>query len=100
MNPLARDKQLEVITNIIEYLRYETDKGGKSVFLQIDGLVLTPAFEADLECVGLTAHQIKDGCLISWSNEIESAKNSYNAEEEYQTLINNGPKGCEETEGN
>ena len=99
MKPLARNKQLEVITNVITYLRHEATKANKPVYLQIDGLTLTPELEADLECVGLAGYQINDGCLITWSEQIESAKNCYAAEEEYESLKSGGPESCEETEG-
>ena len=65
------------------------------VFLEIDDLILTPELEVDLNCVGLAACQVEDGCLISWRDDIDSAKNCYSAEEEYQSLKKGGPQTSE-----
>ena len=99
LRSLAKDRQLEVITNIIEYLRLEAKSSGKPVYIQIDGLKLSSALEADLECCGLAGHQLESGCLIAWSNDVDSAKNCYAAEVEYETLKSQGPEGCDEAEG-
>ena len=91
MKPISLDKQLSTITNIIEFLRREEASESIPVFLEISGLELTPELEVDLNCVGLAGHQTEDGCLITWSTDIESAKNSYEAEAEYESLRKSGP---------
>ena len=92
MEPLELEKHITVITNIIDYLRQEEQRDGKYGYVQIENLRLTPELDVDLNCVGLSAYQIGSICLIAWSKDIEQAKSSYLAEEEYNQLKKVGPK--------
>ena len=95
MEALGTDKHLKMITNIIEFLRLQEARSSCAVYMEIDDLILTPELEVDLNCVGLAGYQVKDGCLISWRDDIESAKNCYSAEEEYYNLKKSGPQASE-----
>ena len=91
LTPLERDRHVHVITHIIEFLRNEEASEGKPIYLEIEGLQLTPEFEADLLCVGLDSKQYEDSCIISWRSTIEPSKNCHDAEKENRDLKEKGP---------
>ena len=88
---VTMDEQTELITGMIMFLKRSKATAKKATYLVATDLELTPELDVELACLGMSVVEVSEGCLISWSEDFEAAKNSYYAEEEYKNLRASGP---------